>query len=328
MALGIGTAVGTGLSQILPGLANNAVTQMPAYLLANEAAPITGVDALQGTQAVSNRWSGLDLSDNPTAATAQPLEATEYRGTTDSFTQVTYSLKRYMAGARDLVDEIASEWQGQLMVDKGAEIAEQFAASATGIHAHKVFGALGTSGNWASGHAVDPGDITSAAFPMIASLDAAINKLIDAQRYNPGDPINVFIDGGLRKYLQTNSELKAQLGVFGGNLKRAQINEWIASYIEGAKCIWVDGRYKSTAGTVTRLFANCILVQPTKVKSMVTFALNRKVGPDKSAGIVTTKTKRVEEMGTTGGTRFMGDALFDHVFIDNTAGYLMYSLNS
>lgn len=328
MPTGIGITVGTGLSQILPGLANDAVNQEAAYALSREAAPIIGVDALQGTQAVSNRWSGLDLSDNPTAATAQPLDATSYRGTGDTFTTATYALERYQAGFRDLPDEIASEWKGQLMVDQGGRIAEQFAAAAAGIHAYKVFGALGTSGNWASGHAVDPGDITSAGFGVIAALDAAINKLIDAQRMNAGDPANLFIDGGLRKYLQVNTELKAQLGVFGGNLKRAQIDEWVAGYLPGVSVKWVDARYKSTAGTVTRMFANCMLLQPTKVKSMVTFALNRRVGEQLSEGIITTKTERITAMGTTGGTRFYGDALFDHVFIDNTAGYLMYSLNS
>lgn len=328
MATGIGITIGTGLSQILPGLANDAVNQEPAYLLSREAAPIIGVDALQGVQAVANRWSGLDLSENQTAATAQPLDATSYRGTGDTFTTVTYALERYQAGFRDLPDEIASEWNNQLMVNQGSRIAAQFSAAAAGIHAYKVFGALGTSGNWASGHAVDPGDITSAAFGFIAALDAGLNKLIDAQRYNFGDPATVFIDGGLRKYLQVNTELKAQLGVFGGNLKSAQINEWVASYFPGLTVRWVDARYKSTAGTVTRMFANCIMIQPTAVKSMVTFALNRSVGEMKSAGIVTTKSERVTAMGTTGGTRFYGDAFFDHVFIDNTAGYLMYSLNS
>lgn len=326
--LGTVIAPSPGLSPVVGELIAERMSQLPAYRAAQTAAPIIGRRSRNGIYIADTTYRGLDLSKAPTAATAGSLYATEYPSAGQSYSTGTYEILRYLVDQQDVPDAVIAEWAEQAGISIESRVADLLAERVAAVHDYRVWSTLGAQANWATGFKSDPGNITSASFSLIALFNTVKEQLRTAQKWMPGQPMDVFVAEDVVSYITLLSEVRARLTTQSATNTIPTFDEvasFFSAYLPGATVHRVMSNYKASTGTVTNSLSGAILFQPARpgwARSSVTIA---PTGNGDTVSVASVRTERVEALP---GVRFYADGHMDTKILDNEGAYLAYSLLS
>lgn len=328
MTIGLGSAPLPPTTETLPGLFSEHLSEVgPADRIGLTIAPVYQSGGLLSGEYVKEQgWRGLDFSRTPGGVTPISFESETYPDISVNLGSQTFSLKRYPVGVMPISDRKALALQASN--DFGVEdyVASSFARKAAIAHSYLGITALGATGNYASGHQSDPGDFTSASFDLVTNLNNVVNTLLDTEKYEYGDEIDVFCDFDLRPAWQLNAQVRNRAGTQSANTVPTDddIQRFVSSYLPGATLHWVTTRYKAADGTVTRLFADKIAFALTSSSVKPSF-LRTLVQSGEEGDIGDIRSQRSEAMK---GWNWYCDSVFDMHISDNEAAVLWHTLGS
>lgn len=327
MTIGLGTAPLSPTTEVIPGLFSEHLSEVSAAdAIGLAIAPVyQSGGVLDGEYIKEQGWRGLDFSQTPGATTPISFESESFPDVSVNLGSQTFSVKRYPVGKINVSDRKALALQAGN--DFGVEnyVASTFARKAAIAHSYLALTALATTGNYASGHQSDPGNITAAGFDMVANLYNVVDTLLDTEKYQYGDDIDIFCDFDLKPSLALNTQIRNRVGTANDTVPTDdEIQAFFSSYLPGARLHWVTTRYKAADGTVTKLFADRIAFCLTSSDLKPSFLRTLTQGGEQ-ADIGDIRNERSEAMP---GYRWYCDSAFDMHVSDNEAAVLWHTLGS
>lgn len=327
MTIGLGSAPLSPSTDVIPGLFSEHLSEVsPADAIGLAIAPVyQSGGVLDGEYIKEQGWRGLDFSQTPGATTPISFESESFPDVSVDLGSQTFSVKRYPVGKINVSDRKARALQAGNDFAVESYVASTFARKAAIAHSFLALNALATTGNYAAGHASDPGNFTSPGFGIIENLQSVVNTLLDTEKYQYGDEVDVFCDFDLKPYFALNTQVRNRVGTANDTIPTDDdIQRFLSDYLPGAKLHWVTTRYRAADGTVTKLFADRIAFCLTSSDLKPSFLRTLTQGGE-LADIGDIRNERSEAMP---GYRWYCDSAFDMHVSDSEAAVLWHTLGS
>lgn len=319
---------------VVKGLFAERVAQNALWQEATTIAPIIEMAATSGTMPVDGTYRGVDLSEDDTIETAKALTGTVYQDISITFDTEAFALGRYVLGKAEHSFLNAARLQLDNGIDFEAHLADVFASRAAGLHYKQVITALTTTGNYASGYAADPGNITSASFDLIGLLQTAGDALIKSQSWDGSSELVVVVANDVWPYLQKLNQVLNRAGTANSTYPTPDmVAEWFRAYMGAPVRVVRDrGFYNAANGTKTATGSGYIAFMIPRNGSFGRGHVATLTGAGLPGGILDLRTQEAQDLAG-GGQRFYADAYYDvHVEDINgsgsTSGYLAHTLLS
>lgn len=300
-------------------------------------APIVPRSAMKGSYPTRELATGMNLKLNPGAATPIAYNAEPHGSIKLKYGSNDYRIERYPLAQHDLSDVEANELRAVGSIKVEEDVADAYANMAFDLHEYLLWNAVGTSGNWATGHKTDmtstpliSSGTAQASFDIINLVFAAARQqLLKARKWQPGEKLLVPIAENLMPALQVNQYIRNAVGNPDANYPTYdKVLQYIREYFPGAEPFIVTSTHVNASEVVTFNFAGNIAFIKADAGTKSSFAKTLVPGQSISGKQVGRVGRvRMERVESFGGWRFHGDAWLDVDIQDDAAGMLFYNLN-
>ena len=311
---------------VIKGLSAAHENQTDSHQLASQIAPFLSTGKrLSGKLPDKDNWRGLDFSVGGDPTVPITWLAVQSQQVSSAYSYRSWSIDRYPVGQRlvsDVVDEDVFEGDG---FKQSTEAIQDLTARGVDLWLYLILAAVGTSGNYAAGHASDPGNLTTPSFALTTNLQSVKQTMIKQGR----KVTDVFVAEDMVQYIRLNTEARSYSGLNsdGQIMNDEHIDAFFRSVFgKSCKITVVESVYKSSAGTMTFMFSGKIAFLSTSAGDAKAPAFMRTMvlGDAKSSQIGSVKTKHDVLNGIQ---TYQSDACFDLV-MQPTSGVLWYGLDS
>ena len=319
---------------VVRGLFGDRLGQSALWAKALEMAPLIDMGQTSGTMPIDGTYRGIDLAENPKAATEVALTGTDYADISVKLDTETFALARYIIGKFEHSYLAA----GKLEADNGVEIEEYvariFADKAAALHYYHTITAITTTGNYATGYQADGGNITSASFDLIGLCRTAGDQLIKAQAWDGVSALNVVMSNDVLEYFQSLTQVRNRIGTANDTyITPSMAGEWFAEYLNAPVNFVLDrGFYRNASQTVTPNSTGMIAFYVPKVGKQGRGHVCTMAASALPGGLMDLRTESNNALAG-GGQNLHADAFYD-VHVENieaagsTSGYLAHTLLS
>jgi len=336
MTTGIGTPPAPPLDPVIAtDLFNARFEQTHVVSLARTLTPMHTLRSLDGTYPIRDGWRGLDLSMgwDPTQPIGLYDAPPPIRQT---LTSGSLTVKRYAAGQFS-ISNIDAGQHSERGVDVFAMSSDEVRVIAAEAFAYLVFASLGTTGNYASGFATDPGNLTTDSFDLkLSIIKAAEDSLMDVKKLpdNMSGKLIWSIADDLMDDLVSNDQIQ-NFAAAGFGVVREPNDAVIKGFFEEHSRVPIEvnvvyGVYKNSSGSATDFFSGKIaatVAAPDSAPSFFKMAVPGASGADANAPLFDIRSQPNAAIAG-GGWDYFADAHYGINIQDSEAGRLFYSLGS
>ena len=258
----MGTTTGFGRTPSAPpvsatvaqGLFNERVINKDEVQKVLRVMPPYGLQSLDGSYPIETGWTGYNTADGDITL-ARPEHATDFPPVTQSMSSADFTTTRKMIGQFAVNRTRQAALMAASGVDSFAKFMRDVMAKASQGFAVEAWAAVATTGNYASGHQADSGNITSASFSLLDVMDTAITAFRDAQQADDDTKFVVSIAEDAWLYVPLLTEFKESPAInrlaLSGRLPESAIDGWLKTYYPQIETVQkISSRY-SLAGTIT-----------------------------------------------------------------------------
>lgn len=253
------------LTPDIVGLFNDQVLVQLDTLGLMDACPFYGLKSLNGQYPVINSWRGLDLRNG------DPRTAVDWNSGDYVPIKVSFDVRTWSATRKNLCEfTVNRDVDASNVAVLGQSLTEVSQQSAVGMVADTVAlmiaDLLTTTGNYASGHAVDVGNFTSSTFDADGLAFQAVQDLfVTARKWRDVDPSRyVLVADDLWRYIRELEQgQKSEMATgTGRRVGDADIRQYIAerAFCSPERVHRINGRYINASGSKTRFATGCMII--------------------------------------------------------------------
>lgn len=322
----------TPVTTDIRGLFNSQLSDDETFRQALAVAPLYGFPELEGSAITWAGYLGLDLSEG--IDLTKPISwSAGLPPTKMAWSSVDFVTRRYPVGEFGIPSVIERKWRAAHAIEFVDQLLQKHVAVARDLIAYLVFSALGTTGNYASGHTSDPGNGTSASYDWIRLvMRAGPSILKDAKKLDRPN-VHVCIGDAIWPYLASSDQLRNSVAAGKENEHGTDdaVAAFVASYarVPMANVHRVEGTYKNSSGTVTDFFDSDAVAFTTAAPGIGT-SLLKMTSPDgagdQDGGLI--RIRGPEYTQANDSNTYHADVAAGVNLQDNEAGVLYTALSS
>ena len=256
-----GSVPASPLDQVLvEGLFGERIAQNSQWQLATALAPIKNVPGHKGEYPIDTTFAGVDYSVDANALTARDNYATEYPAARPSLSSLSFEIERRLIDSYDVSANEAAKFAASAGFSIDDFVLDRIQRKAAAVHYEKVVTECTTSGNYKSGYAYDPGNLSTTTTNLVSLLDTMAGKLRDAQSWDYGEEIVVWASRDVVPLLQNLEQVQKAATYAAGNdvLPTVEmLDQFFKLYLSPqARFVVLSGKYKAANGTITDSASN------------------------------------------------------------------------